>query len=245
MIPFPPNIQSRSPQKMATATSSIDVPSITGSTLVEILRERAARQGQDNIYTFLYGDEQRSLDYQQLDALARSRAAAILDHCRPGDRALLIYPPSLDYVVALYACMYAGVIAVPAYAPRPNRPMSRLESIISSAEPSLVLTTREMLTAPKGVFRQQDGPLSKLPNLATDDVPADYALDCATPPISAETPVILQYTSGSTAVPKGVILTHGNIVHNTGAIQRNFPLDSSSSTVFWLPPFHDMGLIGG
>src|SRR5581483_5357318 len=99
--------------------------------------------------------------------------------------------------------------------------------------------------APKGVFRQQDGPLSKLPNLATDDVPADYALDCATPPISAETPVILQYTSGSTAVPKGVILTHGNIVHNTGAIQRNFPLDSSSSTVFWLPPFHDMGLIGG
>jgi acyl-CoA synthetase (AMP-forming)/AMP-acid ligase II len=230
---------------MLTASSSADAPAVTASTLVEILQRRAIHQAKERIYTFLYGEEMRSLDYEQLDALARFRAAVLLRHCTPGDRALLIYPPGLDYIVALYSCMYAGLIAVPAYAPRPNRPMSRLESIISSAEPTVVLTTREMLNAPKGVFRQQEGPLSKLAAIATDDPASESATESCAQEISAETPVILQYTSGSTAVPKGVILTHGNLVHNTEAIERNFPLDSTSSTVFWLPPFHDMGLIGG
>lgn len=230
---------------MNTLSSSVAAPSITGGSLIEILRERAARQGQDRIYTFLYGEEQHSLTYSQLDALGRSTAARVRDRCSPGDRVLLIYPPGLQYVVALYACMYAGVISVPAYAPRPNRPMSRLESIIASAAPTLVLTTREMLESPKGVFRQQEGPLAKLPTLATDNIVADASTELSIDGISANTPVILQYTSGSTADPKGVILTHGNIVDNTTAIQQNFPLDSESSTVFWLPPFHDMGLIGG
>ncbi len=141
--------------------------------------------------------------------------------------------------------MYAGVISVPSYVPRPNRPLSRLEAIMANAEPKVALTTRELLNAPKGMFRQQEGPLAHLPRLATDDLASDRAPEFSMPKITAETPVILQYTSGSTASPKGVTLTHGNIVDNTAAIEKNFPLSSESSTVFWLPPYHDMGLIGG
>ena len=215
----------------------------TCSTLVEILRARAARQGGERIYTFLYGQEEHSLTYAELDSLARSGAAKLLEHCAPGDRALLIYQPGLDYVIALFACLYAGVISVPSYVPRPNRPLSRLEAIMANAEPKVALTTRELLNAPKGMFRQQ--PLANLPRLATNDIPADASVEFSVPWISAETPVILQYTSGSTASPKGVTLTHGNIVDNTAAIEKNFPLSSESSTVFWLPPYHDMGLIGG
>ncbi len=217
----------------------------TCNTLVEILKERAARQGGERIYTFLYGQEEHSLTYAQLDTIARSAAARLLQQCAPGDRALLIYPPGLDYVIALFACMYAGVISVPSYVPRPNRPLSRLEAIMANAEPKVVLTTRELLNAPKGMFRQQESPLANLARLATDEIPSDASVEFSAPKITAETPVILQYTSGSTASPKGVTLTHGNIVDNTAAIEKNFPLDTSSSTVFWLPPYHDMGLIGG
>lgn len=214
-------------------------------TLVGILQERAARQGSDRLYRFLYGEEEQSLTYAQVDRLARSTAVCLLEHCSPGDRALLIYPPGLDYIVALFACMYAGIISVPSYAPRPNRPLTRLEAIVTNSEPKIVLTTRGLLDSPKSIFHQQQGPLAKRFVLATDDLPTDQSSDFKATQISPDTPVILQYTSGSTAFPKGVTLTHGNIVHNTAAIQRNFPLDAESSTVFWLPPYHDMGLIGG
>ena len=230
---------------MPAASSNTLVSLSAAGTLVEILRERAARQAGDRVYTFLHGDEQHSLTYEQLDRLARSTAASLLQRCIPGDRVLMIYPPGLDYVVALFACMYAGVIAVPSYAPRPNRPLSRLEAIVANAEPTIVLTTRGLLDSPKSIFHQTEGPLASLPRLATDDLAADSSVELPLETISADTPVILQYTSGSTAFPKGVTLTHGNLVHNTAAIQRNFPLDTTSSTVFWLPPYHDMGLIGG
>lgn len=218
---------------------------LSADTLVEILQERATRQEGDLLYRFLYGEQELSMTYERLNRLAQSTAASLLEHCSPGDRALLIYPPGLDYIVALFACMYAGVISVPSYAPRPNRPLTRLESIVANSEPRLVLTTRGLLDSPKSIFHQEEGPLANRFVLATDDLPSDRFDDFKPTKISTDTPVILQYTSGSTAFPKGVTLTHGNIVHNTAAIERNFPLDTTSSTVFWLPPYHDMGLIGG
>ncbi len=225
--------------------SSSSTRTVVAETLVEILRERAARQGSERIYTFLHGEEEKSLTYAEIDQLARSTAAALLLHCTPGDRALLIYPPGLDYIVALFACMYAGIIAVPSYAPRPNRPLTRLETIVSNSEPKIVLTTRALLDSPKSIFHQHEGALANLLVISTDDITLDLSVGDLPIEITARMPVILQYTSGSTAFPKGVTLTHGNIVHNTAAIERNFPLDTSSSTVFWLPPYHDMGLIGG
>jgi acyl-CoA synthetase (AMP-forming)/AMP-acid ligase II len=212
---------------------------------VEILKDRASRRGQDVVYRFLSGKEEHSLTYEQVDQLACSTAAALLQHCSPGDRALLIYPPGLDYIVALFACMYARVIAVPSYAPRPNRPMTRLESIVANSEPAVLLTTNSLLDAPKSIFRQPDSPLSRLQMIATDNLSVNTPAPIPIDEIRPETPIILQYTSGSTAFPKGVTLTHGNVVHNTAAIEKNFPLDTGSSTVFWLPPYHDMGLMGG
>lgn len=226
-------------------TSASSTTTVAAETLVKLLRERAARQGNERIYTFLHGEEEKSLTYGEIDQLARSTAASLLLHCSPGDRALLIYPPGLDYIVALFSCMYAGIIAVPSYAPRPNRPLTRLEAIVSNSEPKVVLTTRALFSSPKSIFHQKNGPLATLLALPTDDLTLDLSAEAQSIEITAKTPVILQYTSGSTAFPKGVTLTHGNIMHNTAAIERNFPLDPSSSTVFWLPPYHDMGLIGG
>src|SRR5262252_4457882 len=207
-------------------TSASSSTTVVAETLVEILRERAARQRSQRIYTFLHGEEEKSLTYAEIDQLARSTAAVLLLHCSPGDRVLLIYPPGLEYIVALFACMYAGIIAVPSYAPRPNRPLTRLEAIISNSEPKVVLTTRALLDSPKSIFHQQVGPLANLLVLSTDDLTLDLSAEAQPISITAKTPVILQYTSGSTAFPKGVTLTHGNIVHNTGAIERNFPLDT-------------------
>jgi acyl-CoA synthetase (AMP-forming)/AMP-acid ligase II len=223
---------------------AIQVNSFT--TLVEILQDRANRQPDKRIYSFLHGDDrQQSLTHVELNARARVLATKLRDTCQPGDRALLLYPPGLDYIVALFACMYAGVIAVPSYAPRPNRPFTRLESVISSAQPKLVLTTAEFVNSPRSIFRQEYGPLASLQRFDTDKVGLESENGWTPVSVSADTPVLLQYTSGSTASPKGVILTHGNIIHNTSIIQRNFPLSEESSTVFWLPPYHDMGLIGG
>jgi acyl-CoA synthetase (AMP-forming)/AMP-acid ligase II len=216
----------------------------TPATLVDVLEQRAVRQPDEKIYTFLHGDEQSSLTHRQLDERARSLASILVDRCRLGDRVLLLYPPGLDYIVALYACMCAGVIAVPAYAPRPNRSLARLESIIADAQPTIALTSEELLNSPRSVFRQQTSPVSQLSHLATDRIPFSAFGELQRRP-SADSPVILQYTSGSTASPRGVVLTHANILHNTAMIQENFPLGPESSTVFWLPPYHDMGLIGG
>src|SRR5215469_8668876 len=157
-------------------SSSSTTTVLVAETLVEILQERAARQGSDRVYTFLYGEEEKSLTYAEIDQLARSTAASLLLHCNPGDRALLIYPPGLDYIVALFACMYAGVIAVPSYAPRPNRPMTRLEAIVSNSEPKVVLTTRALLDSPKSIFRKQEGPLANLLVVPTDNIAPDLSV---------------------------------------------------------------------
>src|ERR1700752_928071 len=158
---------------MNSASSTISVR--VAETLVEILRERAARQGSERIFTFLHGEEEKSLTYYEIDRLARSTAASLLLHCNPGDRALLIYPPGLDYIVALFACMYAGIIAVPSYAPRPNRPLTRLQAIVSNSEPKVVLTIRALLVSPNSIFHQHEGRLANLLVLPTDDITLDLS----------------------------------------------------------------------
>jgi acyl-CoA synthetase (AMP-forming)/AMP-acid ligase II len=230
--------------EMALTVPLVHADHTASATLVDILRYRALQQRDQRLYTFLRGDDAESLTHGELDARVRSLAAVLIESCNPGDRVLLLYPPGLDYIVALYACMYAGVIAVPAYLPRPNRPLTRLESIIADCQPAIALTSGEILNSPRSIFRQQSSPIAQLRALATENTPPITAFE-PKGDISGKTPVILQYTSGSTASPRGVVLTHANIVHNTAMIQQNFPLDPESSTVFWLPPYHDMGLIGG
>jgi acyl-CoA synthetase (AMP-forming)/AMP-acid ligase II len=211
---------------------------------VDVLRNRAEQQGDERIYNFLRGEDTESLSYGELDVRARSLAAHLSEMCAAGERALLLYPPGLDYIVALYACMYAGLIAVPAYLPRPNRPLSRLEAIVADAQPSIALTTREILNSPRSAFVRKEGALAQI-RWSAADVPCaelpDSRMRCTAPDAAA----LLQYTSGSTASPRGVVLTQTNLLHNSEMIKQNFGLSSESVGVIWLPPYHDMGLIGG
>ncbi|TSC20354.1 AMP-binding protein, partial [Corallococcus sp. Z5C101001] len=219
------------------------------STLVEILRDRAEVRSEQPLYTFLddAGQEDGTLSYAGLDARARRIAGALRALAKPGERVMLLYPPGLEYVAGFFGCLYAGLIAVPAYPPDPmrlERTLPRLRAIIQDANATVVLTTSGILGMTEFVFEQAPD-LRSLHWVATDEIAAGAEADWAPPDVDASTLAFLQYTSGSTGSPKGVMLSHGNLAHNLVLITDAFQLDAGSSGVIWLPPYHDMGLIGG
>jgi amino acid adenylation domain-containing protein/non-ribosomal peptide synthase protein (TIGR01720 family) len=218
-------------------------------TFVELLRTRAGQQPEQRAYTFLTDGEAQEthVTYAELDRQARSIAALMQSAGAAGERALLLYPPGLEYVAAFFGCLYAGAVAVPAYPPDParlERTLPRLRTILQDASPRLVLTTT-MIAGFATALAAQDAAFGKPEWLATDALPAELAEGWRTPDLSQTTLALLQYTSGSTAAPKGVMLTHANLLHNSVLIQRCFAHSPQSCGVIWLPPYHDMGLIGG
>ena len=213
--------------------------------LVDLLRWRAANQPDRIGYTFITGAgaDEAALTYAELDRRARAVAAQLQQIGAAGSRALLLYPPGLDYICAFMGCLYAGVIAVPAYPPNPARlarSLSRLRAVVQSARPTVALTTAAVREAAEGLMAAD-------PDFAgVRWVTAGAAADAwQRPPIAGGTLAFLQYTSGSTSAPKGVMLTHANLLHNLGVIERCFEHTPDSHAVIWLPPYHDMGLIGG
>ncbi|MFB1479128.1 non-ribosomal peptide synthase/polyketide synthase, partial [Corallococcus sp. RDP092CA] len=219
------------------------------STLVDVLRSRAEARSEQPLYTFLddAGQEDGTLSYAGLDARARRIAVALRAVAKPGERVMLLYPPGLEYVAGFFGCLYAGLIAVPAYPPDPmrlERTLPRLRAIIQDADATVVLTTSGILGMTEFVFEQAPD-LRSLHWVATDELPVGGEVDWAPPAVDAATLAFLQYTSGSTGSPKGVMLSHGNLAHNLALISDAFQLDATSSGVIWLPPYHDMGLIGG
>ena len=122
---------------------------IKANTLIDILRHRSIQQPKKIAYTFLLDGETNavSLTYGELDIKARAIAAYIQSLCSPQDRILLLYPPGLGFIEAFFACLYAEAIAIPAYPPRPNRSIARIQSIIKDAQPTLALTTHSILTS--------------------------------------------------------------------------------------------------
>jgi amino acid adenylation domain-containing protein len=211
------------------------------TSLTDLLRLRAAEPGSRDAFLFLAenGEEAERLDWRELDARAQAIAAALASCTSAGNRVLLLYPPGLEFIAAFLGCLYAGVIAVPAYPPRPGREQ-RLLAILRDAEPRLVLTTSERLAGLASLTARAPE-LGTIPWLATDDLPAGAWEGSAPEP---DAPAFLQYTSGSTALPKGVAVTHANLVHNSAMIQAAFGQDEDSVVVGWLPVYHDMGLIG-
>ncbi|HEX7239906.1 MAG TPA: AMP-binding protein, partial [Longimicrobiaceae bacterium] len=216
------------------------------STLGELLRLRADDDPARVAYTFLLDGETEEghLTYGGLDLRARAVAARLQALGARGARALLLYPPGLEYVAALFGCFYAGVVAVPAYPPRRNRTDPRLQSIVADCRPTLALTTRELL-GESGRLCANTPELAGLRWMATEDVPAEEAQEWRDPEASGETLAFLQYTSGSTAAPKGVMVSHGNLLHNFALIEQLAGYTPETRSVIWLPPYHDMGLIGG
>jgi acyl-CoA synthetase (AMP-forming)/AMP-acid ligase II len=228
---------------------ALPAPPARPATLVELFRARADEQPQLRVLTYLRDgeEEQASLTYAELDGAARSIAALLQRHCRPGDRALLLYPPGLEFVTAFLGCLYAGVMAVPAYPPRAarlQRTLPKLQAISDDARPAVVLTTAEV-SAAVGKLGDEVAPLRTMHWLATDDSAGHAPDEWQEPAIGADTLAFLQYTSGSTATPKGVMVTHGHLLHNSAYLASTFQLTPESTLVSWLPTFHDMGLIFG
>ena len=216
----------------------------SASSLVELLSSWAATRPEQVVYTFLDGAGQNpaTVSFAALDRQARA-VAALLGEDAAGERALLLYPPGLDFIVAFLGCLYARTIAVPAYPPRPGRGLDRLRGIAVDCGASVVLTT----AASRAGVRAIAGQLPELAGarfLATDELPRGApAPRPERLPAGFET-AFLQYTSGSTADPKGVAVTHDNLLHNEEMIRRAFEQDERSVVVGWLPLYHDMGLIG-
>jgi acyl-CoA synthetase (AMP-forming)/AMP-acid ligase II len=204
------------------------------STLVQLLRWRAENQPRKIAYTFLgnSGDDEVSLTYRELDQQARAIASRIQDSTAPGSRALLLYQSSIDYIQAFFGCVYANVVAVPTYPPRRNRANAAFTAILKDSGAALVLTSSSM---------DLDVPLVQI---ATDHIPGEAAKDWREPDVRPETLAFLQYTSGSTGDPKGVMVSHANLLHNERMIQQAFGHTEETVVVGWLPLFHDMGLIG-
>jgi acyl-CoA synthetase (AMP-forming)/AMP-acid ligase II len=215
-------------------------------TLVDLLHIRAVKQPNQTAFTFLVDGENKevNVNYNQLDLQAKAIAIALQENgVLPGQRALLLYPSGLDYIAAFFGCLYAGVIAVPAYPPRHNDKMQRLKSIIANAEVSVVLTVNSLLeNIQKSLVKNLQ--LEQLLYLATDTLPNRQTCSWEKPELNDDTVAFLQYTSGSTGIPKGVMVSHKNILYNQKMIKEAFEHTAKTVFVGWLPLFHDMGLIG-
>lgn len=231
-------------RKMIQPSKGLQEISRNCSTVVDVLRYRSATQPDACAFTFLEDGGEYGMTYREVDCRSRAIAARLQALGYTGERALLLYPPGLDYLTAFFGCLYAGVVAVPAYPPRNQRNTPRIQAIVADAQASLALTTTAILPTVKSLLAQQTERES-LPWLATDSLEEGIEDFWQQPSIHPETLAFLQYTSGSTGTPKGVMLSHGNLLHNAATTYQFMGHSPNSTFVSWLPIYHDMGLIGG
>ena len=251
-------------------------------TLVHILRDRARGEPRRVAFRFLAdspsdSDAVDEWTYRELDARARAVAECLHAIGPAGERALLVYPPGLPFIAALFGCFYAGWIAVPTVPPSAGQRRERLDGIVHDAQPRVVLTTLSLRDRVRTALSSSRASSANDPSRTTRadgrmHTPASdsdrtlVATDTISPRESAcegardagecagdgeaihvpapQTVALLQYTSGSTGRPRGVVLSHANLMHNLQQIARRFGMHADSRGVNWLPPYHDMGLIG-
>lgn len=212
---------------------------------VRLARQQAERFADKPAYLFLQDGELpgETVSFSELDLAARALAVHLRRICLPGDRALLLYPPCIDYMVAFFGCLYAGVIAVPVFAPTARKHNARLEAIAADCQARVVLTVSGQMAA-RPPEPSIISPLSRALWVATDIVDPALARKWRQPPIHPDATAFLQYTSGSTGTPKGVVISHRNLLYNEAMIAKGLATNADSTFVSWLPIYHDMGLIG-
>ncbi|WP_051499391.1 type I polyketide synthase [Nocardia sp. BMG51109] len=226
----------------------------TDPTYLDVLLERCETLADEVVYRFLRtGDADGPADvltYRELGLRVRAIAAHLQEHGYQGKKALLVYAPGLEFIESFLGCVAAGVVAVPVplpYSTDFDRAIRRLGQIVRDADVSVVLTSRGVLD----LLRSAGSTFADLglrnPAVATDDIPTDRSTAWRAPDLSGDSVLFLQYTSGSTSAPKGVMVTHGNLLHNQSSIGAAMGHDdrgNSTVAVSWLPMYHDMGLIG-
>ena len=220
----------------------------SGSSIAELLWWRASRSSARRAYLFLddRGGEQEERSYADLARRAHAIARALLSVARPVDRAVLLFDPGMSFLDAFFGCLYAGVIAVPMMPPRPRRGGEASLAVLRDCVPRVVLTTRTL--APRLEQTLRAAGLDPHPAVvAVDEIVPAADMRADDPPPCRAAPgdiAFLQYTSGSTSLPKGVIVTHGNLRANARMIAGAMGQDQKSNFVGWTPLYHDQGLIG-
>lgn len=230
-------------------TKTVNMPEGIAANLVDVIRWRAANQGDFEVYTFLLDGEEnaQTLSFSQLDQRARSIAAWLMSQGKAGDRVMMLFPPGLDFMAAFYGCLYANMVAIPLYPhlrPKKDKVLERIEGVVRDAEPLVILHNDVVARVREGIIEQSAG-LGGMQWKNITELPADLADSWEMPAIQPSDLAFLQYTSGSTSTPKGVMVSHGNIMANLYQIYIQFGCSADDHTIIWLPPYHDMGLIGG
>src|SRR5690348_5002549 len=213
------------------------------SSIVDFLSLRADDTPDSISYKFLTaGEESEALTFRELATRVRAIAARLQQLNAGGERALLLFPAGIEYICAFYGCLASGTVAIPAYPPRMNRNLERLDAIVKDAAPTVALTTSSVFQQIQSQFA--DAPhLQSLNWIVSSEIPLEEADGWSEPHLDADSVAFLQYTSASTARPKGVIVSHGNILHNQLLMKEAVSHTCETIAVSWLPLFHDMGLI--
>lgn len=242
------------------------------NTLIDVIENRVQQNGEKLGYRFLDDSLEnqqvfQDMTYQQTLIKAKNIADILIKRgIKIGDRVLLIFAPGLDLITAFYGCLCAGAVAVIVYPPVNVRFVDKLQMIVQDAKPALILTTTDLkqkFTKLRLLKKASTMPLlgkvlhyqfknylnlgswdEYLPFVTTDNIELDPNVDVIYPKITADSLAFLQYTSGSTDHPKGVMVSHGNLLHNLDLMQRAIKIKQDDVGTSWLPPYHDMGLIG-
>ncbi|GGN49835.1 acyl-CoA synthetase [Streptomyces albiflavescens] len=226
--------------------------------LVDLLTAHASQQPDRTAYRYLVtGDcdgEIQDISYARLASRSRAVAAWLQERGLAGSRAMLLYPPGLEFICGYLGCLSAGVVAVPGVPPQGrsqnHRALIRMKRLIADADAKVILGGREVIAA-LGAMAEHLPELDGITCVATEDIPDEAADSWREPDLTADSVAFLQYTSGSTSAPRGVMVTHGNLLDNERVITERMGHTPDAIAeydhelfVSWLPVYHDMGLIG-
>lgn len=216
------------------------------TTYTEVIKNRVQSSPDHKVFRFLNDGvtENESFTYLQLETRAKAIGSAMQKVGKKGDSVLLLFQPGLSYVASLYACFYSGFIGVPAYPPRRNRGIDRVYMIIEDSGANICLVSQHVYDDISRNFADNEK-FSNINWIIYEDISDENSNMFVDEEILSHDTALLQYTSGSTGQPKGVMLTQLNLLYNSEYIRQSFNINRNSIGVHWLPIFHDMGLIGG
>ncbi|EZH74456.1 hypothetical protein ATO12_11855 [Aquimarina atlantica] len=228
---------------MLSKSLLIEKGNVNNQTIIDLFKTHVKTKENKVVYRFLENGEEETdvRTFGQLHSNAMTIASRILTLVSPGERVLLLYPSGLNFTDAFFGCLMAGVIAVPAFPPTGKRRIGRLENIATDCDIKLILTEEKVHAKCKSWFEHEI--FSEVLWSVTDE-PHVAHKPVELPSVDSEDVAFLQYTSGSTGNPKGVMVSHKNIMHNTELIRQCLNLKKDFIGVSWLPIYHDMGLIG-